>query len=65
MFRISVYATISESVLSTVAIMKNGEHMVIAHDNQPGHDVNSSNGVVLILEVGDVVCETLAWQEDT
>ncbi|XP_058629004.1 heavy metal-binding protein HIP-like [Onychostoma macrolepis] len=55
MFRISIYATISQSVSSTAVIVKNGEHVVIAHNYQPGHEVSSSNGVVLILEVGDVV----------
>jgi len=34
---------------------KNGEHMVIAHDALAQDRLNSSNGVVLILEVGDVV----------
>ncbi|XP_048011576.1 uncharacterized protein LOC125245136 isoform X5 [Megalobrama amblycephala] len=53
MFRVSVYGVGGTSV--TVSIVKNGEHVVTAYDNQPQNALNSSNGVVLILEVGDVV----------
>ncbi|XP_067247299.1 complement C1q-like protein 4 [Chanodichthys erythropterus] len=52
MFRISIYGHGPESGAS---IYKNGERVVIAYDNQPKYDLNSSNGVVLILKVGDVV----------
>ncbi|XP_042591688.1 uncharacterized protein LOC122139240 [Cyprinus carpio] len=55
MFRISVYGSASQSTPSTVSIIKNGEHVVIAHAHQAGNVVNSSNGVVLLLEDGDVV----------
>ncbi|XP_073695332.1 uncharacterized protein [Garra rufa] len=55
MFRISVYGTASQATPSTVSIIKNGEHAVIAHAQQAANVVNSSNGVVLLLEVGDVV----------
>ncbi|ROL46378.1 Complement C1q-like protein 4 [Anabarilius grahami] len=55
MFRVSVYG--HGGTPATVSIIKNGKHMVIVHDNQPQAQdrVNASNGVVLILEVGDVV----------
>ncbi|XDV25787.1 hypothetical protein PO909_029645 [Leuciscus waleckii] len=53
MFRISVYGY--GPTAATADIVKNGERVVIAHEYQPQYDLNSSNGVVLILEVGDVV----------
>ncbi|XP_067247353.1 uncharacterized protein [Chanodichthys erythropterus] len=53
MFRVSVYG--HGGTPSTVSIYKNEEKVVIAHDVQAQDRVNSSNGVVLILEVGDVV----------
>ncbi|ROL53447.1 Complement C1q-like protein 2 [Anabarilius grahami] len=53
MFRISVHGY--GPTHATVHIYKNGEKVVIAHDNKPQGLLNSSNGVVLILEVGDVV----------
>ncbi|XP_048035818.1 complement C1q-like protein 4 [Megalobrama amblycephala] len=53
MFRISVYG--HGGTAATADIYKNGKQVVIAHDNRPQNDLNSSNGVVLILEVGDVV----------
>ncbi len=55
MFRISVYGPASQATPSTVSIIKNGQHVVVAHAHQAGNVVNSSNGVVLLLEVGDVV----------
>jgi len=51
MFRISVYGTSQ----SSASIVKNGQRVVVASDNEVQGDLNSSNGVVLILEVGDVV----------
>jgi len=51
MFRISVYG----SSQSAASIVKNGQRVVVASDNEVQGDLNSSNGVVLILEVGDVV----------
>ncbi|XP_048039327.1 complement C1q-like protein 2 [Megalobrama amblycephala] len=53
MFRIS--ATGNGPTAASVFISKNGEHVVIAHGYQTQGVLNSSNGVVLILEVGDVV----------
>ncbi|XDV25673.1 hypothetical protein PO909_029551 [Leuciscus waleckii] len=53
MFRIFVYGY--GGTTASVSIIKNGEHMVMAHDIQAQDRINSSNGVVLILEVGDVV----------
>ncbi|XP_048058452.1 heavy metal-binding protein HIP-like isoform X2 [Megalobrama amblycephala] len=53
MFRVSIYS--NGGTPATVSIFKNGEHMVVAHDVQAQDRLNSSNGVVLLLEVGDVV----------
>ncbi|XP_048013242.1 multimerin-2-like [Megalobrama amblycephala] len=53
MFRTSVYGY--GPTAATADIIKNGEHVVIADAWQNKDGVNSSNGVVLILEVGDVV----------
>ncbi|XP_056092498.1 uncharacterized protein LOC130071662 [Rhinichthys klamathensis goyatoka] len=58
MFRISVHG--NGETAANAAIFKNGEHVVIAHDEQaPAQGKknlkNSSNGAVLILEAGDVV----------
>ncbi|XP_048036551.1 uncharacterized protein LOC125262040 isoform X1 [Megalobrama amblycephala] len=53
MFRVSIVGYGPTS--ATAAIYKNGEKVVMAHNNQPQNSLHSSNGVVLILEVGDVV----------
>ncbi|XP_051748037.1 heavy metal-binding protein HIP-like [Ctenopharyngodon idella] len=53
MFRISVFS--HAPTASGASIYKNGEKVVIAYDNRPQNELNASNGVVLILEVGDVV----------
>ncbi|XDV25674.1 hypothetical protein PO909_029552 [Leuciscus waleckii] len=53
MFRVSIHG--NGETPATVGIVKNGEHMVIAHDDQAQAAKNSSNGVVLLLKVGDVV----------
>ncbi|XP_067247351.1 uncharacterized protein [Chanodichthys erythropterus] len=53
MFRISVFG--HGGTGATASIIKNGEQVVVAHDYQAQDRLNSSNGVVLLLEVGDVV----------
>ncbi|XP_056100595.1 uncharacterized protein LOC130079375 [Rhinichthys klamathensis goyatoka] len=53
MFRISVFGY--GGTAATATIVKNGERVVIADDLQATGRLSSSNGVVLILEVGDVV----------
>ncbi|XP_048036102.1 complement C1q-like protein 4 [Megalobrama amblycephala] len=53
MFRVSVLG--HAQTISSASIYKNGECVVLAYDDQPQGVLNSSNGVVLILEVGDVV----------
>ncbi|XP_039542927.1 uncharacterized protein LOC120489833 [Pimephales promelas] len=53
MFRISVYG--HGPTAAAASIFKNGERVVLAYAGQPQRELNSSNGVVLILEVGDVV----------
>ncbi len=54
-FNLSVYGHANPSTASTVSIVKNGEKVVVAHAHQDQYYVNSSNEVMLILEVGDVV----------
>ncbi|XP_048035802.1 complement C1q-like protein 4 [Megalobrama amblycephala] len=53
MFRVSVYG--HGGITAGAFIVKNRERVVIAYDVQAQDRLNSSNGVVLILEVGDVV----------
>ncbi|CAM4571855.1 unnamed protein product [Leuciscus chuanchicus] len=53
MFRISVFS--HGPTHAAASIYKNGERVVLAYARQPQRELNSSNGVVLILEVGDVV----------
>ncbi|XP_048011602.1 complement C1q-like protein 4 isoform X4 [Megalobrama amblycephala] len=53
MFRVSVYDYGPPS--SGASIYNNGKQVVSAYANQAQGVLNSSNGVVLILEVGDVV----------
>ncbi|XP_052425300.1 cerebellin-1-like [Carassius gibelio] len=55
MFNFSVYGHWNPSNPSTVSIVKNGQRVVVAHGHQDQYAVNSSKGIVLILEVGDVV----------
>ncbi|XP_067249072.1 uncharacterized protein [Chanodichthys erythropterus] len=59
MFRISIHGP--GEIPATVSIYKNGEHMVTARDVQAQGRLNASNGVVLILEVGDVVYVRLGF----
>ncbi|KAI4905624.1 hypothetical protein NFI96_028659 [Prochilodus magdalenae] len=64
-FRFSINGGGSKSV--TVVLHKNGHHVVGTHAHQPQGSVSSSNGVSLLLEVGDVVCLKLpanAWVYD-
>ncbi|ROL45307.1 hypothetical protein DPX16_0965 [Anabarilius grahami] len=53
MFRISIYGR--GGTVAKASIYKNGEHVVITDAFQTQNTLNPSNGVVLILEVGDVV----------
>ncbi|XDV25747.1 hypothetical protein PO909_029613 [Leuciscus waleckii] len=53
MFRVSVFGV--GPTPAAAYIYKNGERLVLAYARQPQNELNSSNGVVLILEVGDVV----------
>ncbi|XP_049319365.1 uncharacterized protein LOC125780956 isoform X25 [Astyanax mexicanus] len=52
----------------SVSLQKNGHHVTGAHVYQQPNDANSSNGVSLLLEVGDVVCVKIranAWIYDS
>ncbi|XP_048011581.1 uncharacterized protein LOC125245140 isoform X1 [Megalobrama amblycephala] len=60
MFRFSVFG--NGPTAATASIIKNGALVVIADADQTQGVLNSSNGVVLILEVGDVVYVRL-WPE--
>ncbi|XP_048010307.1 complement C1q-like protein 4 [Megalobrama amblycephala] len=60
MFGISVYGRPGNA--ATAAIIKNGKQAVVADANQPQNVFSSSNGVVLLLEVGDVVYVRL-WSD--
>ncbi|XP_067247336.1 uncharacterized protein [Chanodichthys erythropterus] len=53
MFRVSVYG--HGGIEATAAIFKNEKLVVMAHDYLAQGALGASNGVVLILEVGDVV----------
>uniref|UniRef100_A0A672LCD0 C1q domain-containing protein n=1 Tax=Sinocyclocheilus grahami TaxID=75366 RepID=A0A672LCD0_SINGR len=55
MFSFSVYGHGNPLTPSTVSIVKNEQRVVVAHGHQDQYAVNSSKGVVLVLEVGDVV----------
>ncbi|KAL6462612.1 hypothetical protein MHYP_G00290340 [Metynnis hypsauchen] len=51
-----------------VELHKNGHHIAGTYANQPQGNVTSSNGVSLLLEVGDVVCIKLhpnSWVHDS
>ncbi|XP_029561615.1 uncharacterized protein LOC115157478 isoform X1 [Salmo trutta] len=55
LFRFYIYGGADRSVPTTVVLHKNGHHVAIAHADQASGEINSSNGVSLLLEVGDVV----------
>lgn len=55
LFKFSVYAHGSPSNPASAHITKNGQNVVMAHAHQTQGALNSSKGVVLILEAGDVV----------
>ncbi|XP_048011593.1 complement C1q-like protein 2 [Megalobrama amblycephala] len=57
MFRVSVYGF--GPTAASADIVKNGKIVIASYNNQAQNTLNASNGVVLILEVGDVVYVTL------
>eukprot|EP00063_Salmo_salar_P072735 XP_014047570.1 PREDICTED: uncharacterized protein LOC106600603 [Salmo salar] len=62
LFRFYIFAWGDDSVPITTALFKNGHQIAMAFARQAAGSVNSSNGVSLLLEVGDVVYVHL-WAE--
>uniref|UniRef100_A0A3Q2FNA0 C1q domain-containing protein n=1 Tax=Cyprinodon variegatus TaxID=28743 RepID=A0A3Q2FNA0_CYPVA len=54
-FEFYIYGHGHSSHGTAVWLVKNGEHIFMAHEHQTNGAVNGSNGVTLLLEVGDVV----------
>ncbi|XP_041698455.1 multimerin-2-like [Coregonus clupeaformis] len=55
LFRFYIYGGGDNSVPTTAALHKNGHQLAIAHARQASGGISSSNGVSVVLEVGDVV----------
>ncbi|CAB1326708.1 unnamed protein product [Coregonus sp. 'balchen'] len=55
LFRFYIYGGGDSSVPTTAALHKNGHQIAIAYAVQAGGGISSSNGVSVLLEVGDVV----------
>nr|XP_029499091.1 complement C1q-like protein 2 [Oncorhynchus nerka] len=55
LFRFYIFGEGDSSVYTTAILCMNGHQIAIAHAYQAGGAINSSNGVSLLLDVGDVV----------
>ncbi|XP_049319439.1 uncharacterized protein LOC111188559 [Astyanax mexicanus] len=55
-YEFKIYAYGRGGTIVSVSLRKNGLHVTGAYVHQQPNDANSSNGVSLLLEVGDVVC---------
>uniref|UniRef100_A0A674BKD3 C1q domain-containing protein n=1 Tax=Salmo trutta TaxID=8032 RepID=A0A674BKD3_SALTR len=55
LFRFYIYGWGESSVATSAVLHKNGHHIAIAHADHSSGGINSSNGVSLLLEVGDVI----------
>ncbi|XP_036414828.1 complement C1q-like protein 4 [Colossoma macropomum] len=54
-FDLHIHGEGSDSTPTAVDLLKNSMFIIVAHGHQPDHRVSTSNGVLLLLEVGDII----------